>query len=343
MVGKWFAPMCAALFLVGCDGAPLGASLGSRESRERRSFEMVRSASEEMALGDAATARSRIDNAISVLGGDVRARTEVARQLLLLGRHEAAERVLYPLLSRDDVTAVPALSWGVLAVAAGRKGDAGTEARARDRARTAASAERAAFGARPRQDLERARLVRRLLDLADYHDMAPVDASAVVAACREAVEVARQSPIARARLARALADHGTTSQDRREAAESGLLALQYAAEQGGAGEQEAMLKDAYGWALVRRGESNDIAAARRVLAEAIDADPENASVRFHYGVALRSAGLLERAAVEFGRAVLLRPDYTEAREARRQVETMPGFGAKDGGKTGKPVAAPTTR
>ncbi len=319
--------MLAATVLAGCESGGLTA-LGSRESRERRAFVLVRSASEEMALGDTATARTEIDNAIAVMGGDVRARTEVARRLLLLGRHEAAERVLFPLLSSDDVTAVPALAWGVLAVSAKRKGDPGTEARARDRARTAASAEKAAFGARPKSDLERARLVRRLLDLADYHDLPPADPRAVVETSREAVEVARQSPVARARLARALADHGTSAQDHREAVESGLLALQYALEQGGAGEQDALLKDAYGWALAQRGIADDVAAARRVLAEAADADPENASVRYHLGMALRKAGMLERAAVEFGRAVLLQPDYTEARRARKEVEATPGFGAK---------------
>jgi len=313
--------------LCGCDAGTLAPVWGTRESRERRAYAAVRSASEEMALGNTATARARIDSAIAMLGGDETGRTEVARRLLQMGRHEAAERVLFPLLSRDDVAGVPALTWGILAVAANRKGDRGTEARAWDRARTAASNERTMFGARPKNEIDRARTVRRLLDLADYHDLSPGDASSEIEACREAVEVARQSPVARARLAMALADHGESTETRNEAVENGLLGLQYAAEQGGAGDLEATLKDAYGWALVRRGVGDDVSAAHRVLAEAAEVDPENPVVRYHYGMALRKSGLKERAGVEFGRALLLRPDYAEARSARREVEAELGASA----------------
>lgn len=322
-MSRWIFPAAlAAIALTGCDASPLGASLASRESRDIQAAAMVRRAVDDMGSGDSATGRSRIDGAVALLGRDTRARAEIARQLVELGRPDAAERLLLPLLDDRANAGVGPLAWGILAMAASKKGDRGTEARARARAEAAATAEIARFGARPRDDQGRAEAIRRLLDLADYHAL-PLIAQPrqEIAACREAVAVARQSPLCRSRLARALADHATTAAERDEAVQNALEAIQYANEQGGFAD-EAALKDIYGWALAQRGRDVDVDGARRVLREAADIDPENASIRYHLGMAFIRDGLGDRAMVELNRALMLRPDYPEAESARRELERL---------------------
>ena len=308
------------LILTGCDSPPVGGLVGSRQQRETRAWTLVQEAVSDLATGATASGRGRIDSAVSLLGGDAEAKSRIALELLELGRPEAAERLLLPWLSEPESDRYPPLGWGVLCAAAAKRGEAATAMKARERALAAARREIGRFGERPQGDLERARRVRELLDLASYHGLDPIDGSAMIAACREAVAVARQSPLARSRLATALADHATTDAEREEAVETALESIQFHNEQGTTGADSAMFRDAYGWALLRRGKKGDVAAAMRVLADAAEESPDSPQIRFHLGLAMMAGGRPERAAVELGRAVLLRPDYPEAIAAKNLLE-----------------------
>jgi Tfp pilus assembly protein PilF len=316
--------LAAVIFLgfgvVGCDAGPAGVALGSRQQREERALQLVRDAVSDLSKGATSSARGRIDSAVALRGGDASARTRVAVDLLEAGRPEAAERLLMPSLSDTNPSALPALGWGVLATAAAKQGDSETEQQARTRAVEQARREAERFGTRPSTDIERVRRIRELLDLAKYHSLPPADGRQVIAACREAVAVARQSPIARSRLARALADYGRTNAERDEAVETALEAIQFHREQVGAARDLADLHDAYGWALLRRGQGTDTEAACRVLGDAIEDMPENPDLRLHYGLALAACGKRDAAEVELGRALLLRPDFPEAMAAKQAIE-----------------------
>jgi len=307
------------LWIVGCDSGPAAVALGSRQQREDRALQLVRDAVNDLASGATASARGRIDSAVALRGGDASAKTRVAVDLLEAGRPEAAERLLLPALSQSRADALPALGWGVLATAAAKRGDSETERQARERAGEQARREIERFGTRPATDIERVRRIRELLDLAKYHALPPADGKAVIAACREAVAVARQSPIARSRLARALADHGVSDAEKDEAVETALEAIQFHREQSGGVGESAELQDAYGWALLRRGQGNDTEAACRVLGDTVEDMPENPDLRFHYALALAACGKRDAAEVELGRALLLRPDFPEAMAAKQSL------------------------
>lgn len=315
------------LWIVGCDSGPAAVALGSRQQREDRAHHLVRDAVNDLASGATASARGRIDSAVALRGGDASARTRVAVDLMEAGRPEAAERLLLPALSQNNPDALPALGWGALATAAAKRGDSDTERQARERAVERARREIQRFGTRPTTDIERVRRIRELLDLAKYHSLPPADGQAVIAACREAVAVARQSPIARSRLARALADYGASDLEKDEAVETALEAIQFHREQAGGAGEPAELQDAYGWALLRRGQGTDTEAACRVLGDAIEDMPENPDLRFHYALALAACGKRDAAAVELGRALLLRPDFPEAMAAKQSIGESVGDSA----------------
>ncbi|MBC8104006.1 MAG: tetratricopeptide repeat protein [Cytophagales bacterium] len=81
--------------------------------------------------------------------------------------------------------------------------------------------------------------------------------------------------------------------------------------------------DSYGWALFKK---NDLAGARRVLREAVDAEPSIAEMHYHLGVVYGQLGLIREAHLELGRALLLDPDSAEAREAKKRLRQPPGQG-----------------
>lgn len=306
-------------FLAGCEAVPAANLFSNKQQRDEQSRLLVRQAVADLTSGAATAARGRIDTAVALRGGDGVAKTLVAIELMELGRPEAAERLLLPFLSLPGATTLPALGWGVLATAAAKRGDTEAELQARERAMVQAKSVAARFGERPTSEIDRARRIRELLDLAKFHGLPPADGKAVVAACREAVAVARQSPVALSRLARALADYADSDADRDSAVDTALEAIQFQREQKGNAIASAELRDAYGWALLRRGRGDDSQAALRVLGDAVEDQPENPELRLHFGMALAAGGQQERALVEIERALLLRPDYPAAQLAKQEL------------------------
>ncbi|HEX3000554.1 MAG TPA: tetratricopeptide repeat protein [Armatimonadota bacterium] len=76
--------------------------------------------------------------------------------------------------------------------------------------------------------------------------------------------------------------------------------------------QAGGILDSLGWALYQR---DDVAAALPQLTAASERIPSSGEIRYHLGMALARSGLRDRALVELGKAVILEPDLTGAREA----------------------------
>jgi tetratricopeptide (TPR) repeat protein len=110
-----------------------------------------------------------------------------------------------------------------------------------------------------------------------------------------------------------LADEGTTPAEWNEALDLTRRALALAP-------TDAMIRDSYGWALYRVG---DTKAARRVLRQAADDLPGEPDAHYHLGVALAKLGLISEARTEFARALRLRPDHEKAKTALAGLPAVP--------------------
>ena len=110
-----------------------------------------------------------------------------------------------------------------------------------------------------------------------------------------------------------MADEGTTPAEWNEALDLTRRALAQAP-------NDAMIRDSYGWALYRTG---DTKAARRVLRQAADDLPDEPDAHYHLGVALAKLGLSSEARAEFARTLRLRPDHEKAKAALAGLPAAP--------------------
>ena len=58
----------------------------------------------------------------------------------------------------------------------------------------------------------------------------------------------------------------------------------------------------------------------------MDLAPDQAELRYHLGVVYAQQGLTGEADIELSRALVLKPDYPEARRARALLRQAPGEG-----------------
>ena len=84
-----------------------------------------------------------------------------------------------------------------------------------------------------------------------------------------------------------------------------------------------MIMDSYGWALFKK---NDLAGARRMLRESVDAAPLNAETHYHLGVVYAQLGLTTDAVREFDRALVLDPENEDVLQAKKRLHLPPGQG-----------------
>jgi tetratricopeptide (TPR) repeat protein len=116
-----------------------------------------------------------------------------------------------------------------------------------------------------------------------------------------------------------LADQGTTHADYGAAVDQTKHAVDLM-QQAGADQPEIL--DSYGWALFK---VNDLQGARRVLREAVDADPDEPESHYHLGMVYAQMGRAGDAQLELSRALVLDPDL---REAKRALDKLHQPGAK---------------
>jgi Flp pilus assembly protein TadD len=151
--------------------------------------------------------------------------------------------------------------------------------------------------------------VLRYLQAGNYYGEIKGEPEKALTILREACRLAPDSAVTRNALGYTLADKGTKPEHFDEA----LALTKKAAEQM---PESGSILDSYGWALYKK---NDLKAALRVLADAAEAEPETPEIHYHLGMALQTTGQLREAKLEFDRALLLRPDYAEARRERDRL------------------------
>ncbi len=244
---------------------------------------------------------------------------QVAQRLLDAGRPaEAAQFLGRALHDPDRGVAWDPWLWSILADAWTKTDDRKQAAQAAAEATARARAILGGIGAAEAGEAGAGgtEAVRRLLQAGLYFLERREDTSRALLALREAVRRAPGNPETLNALGYALADKGKTREEFQEALELTRLALHNAP-------GDPMIMDSVGWALFKNG---DLSGARRILRETVDVAPDAAEIRYHLGVVYAQQGLTGEADIELSRALVLKPDYPEARRARALLRQAPGEG-----------------
>ena len=244
---------------------------------------------------------------------------QIAQRLLEAGRTaEAAQFLARALRDPDRGVAWDPWLWGVLADAWRKIDDQKQARQAMAEAEVRAEAILASIGNAGADEPEAGRpgAVRRLLQASRYFLESRDDVPRALRALREAVRRDPDNPEALNALGYALADEGKTTAEFQEALELTRKALRLAP-------GNPMIMDSVGWALFKTG---DLAGARRLLRECVDAVPDEPEIRYHLGVVYAQQGRTAEAHTELSRALVLKRDYPEARRALDLLRQAPGEG-----------------
>jgi tetratricopeptide (TPR) repeat protein len=79
--------------------------------------------------------------------------------------------------------------------------------------------------------------------------------------------------------------------------------------------------DSYGWALLKRNQKDDLTTATYVITQAREGASEFPEIHYHLAVAQVAQKQYDLAAISLERALLLQPDYPEAKELREKVKS----------------------
>ncbi len=135
---------------------------------------------------------------------------------------------------------------------------------------------------------------------------------------------AKQSPLALSRCALAYAELSGTPKDLDKAVTLAEDAVLFAREQGTIDSVIVKLKDTLGWVRLLRGKPDDIEAARLILREVVDENPDSATSRYHLARTWEALGLLDRAVTEYQRVLSLRPDDSETKQRLKVLKSLGG-------------------
>jgi tetratricopeptide (TPR) repeat protein len=148
-------------------------------------------------------------------------------------------------------------------------------------------------------DRDKAVVILMSLDAIDFLQAKAVNKPAdAIKLAEKLAAYAKQSPLALSRCALAYAELSGTPKDLDKAVTLAEDALLFAREQGTVETVIVRLKDTLGWVHLLRGKPQDLAAARLLLREVVDNNPDNASYRYHLARTWEALGLLDRAITE---------------------------------------------
>jgi Tfp pilus assembly protein PilF len=314
----------------GCSMLAGYTRLRTMDQREHAARARIQFAVDSLERGESRAADNAIDEAVRIRGNTSDAVASVANDLIGLGRPAPAARILNEALKNETMAKSPLL-WARLAKAYDKAGDKAQAGPADEEAERRAQAVLDTIGQQP--PLKQGNLPLKLdatiglfRQTGFYYCDVKKDPEKTFMAFREALRLMPNNPILKNDLGYFLADMGTTSAHFEEA----LRLTRAAAE---AMPDDARVLDSYGWALYKIG---DHPAARRVMRTAVDISPNLWELRYHFGRVLVATGETPLALLEMERALLLRPDYTPAKEWRDKLlkETSAAPASPD------PVASP---
>ncbi len=308
-----------AIFLVGCslDGLRHNPALqaAARDQRQAVLRAAVAEAGRADAGGRTGAADSRLDEAVQALGGGANAYATIGESVRAQNRPALALRLLERGLQKAPDGRDDPLLLGALARAARQNGKTNRAAEAERQAAARADAilrAEAGVGVR-RTSEESEQAANRLLVAGAYFHEYAKNTPQALKAWRAALALVPDEPTLLNQVGYTLADEGTTPAEWNEALDLTRRALAKAP-------NEAMIRDSYGWALYRLG---DTKAARRILRQAADDLPDEPDAHYHLGVALAKLGLSNEARAEFTRTLRLRPDHEKAKTALAGLPAVP--------------------
>lgn len=325
--------LAIAAILSGCSPVISDTLLSPAERRER-SIEHARSAVKAQKSGNMAVLKSELDAAVAGRGGDARARADIGQLMLDFGRPDMAVQVIEPAFTLPPAKVTPAL-WTVALSAATKLDDKALVAKATVNGNASVSAIAEQLDRPVASDRDKAVIILMSLDAIDFLQSKTIsrEPDAIKLADKLAA-FAKQSPLALSRCALAYAELSGTPKDLDKAVTMAEDAVLFAREQGTIDSVVVRLKDTLGWVHLLRGKPEDLSAARLLLREVVDENPDSAIARYHLARTWEALGLLDRAITDYQRVLFLRPDDSETKQRLKVLKSL-------GGESSGPVKSPS--
>lgn len=252
---------------------------------------------------------------VRVAGGSSGVYIALASEITKAGRPADTVRYLTEATKNNEINWDPML-WHTLAQAQGKVNDTSqkalseTEAERRAEAFLKTGGPKATNGKSDTQDR-----IGRLNQVAEYYSAVKKEPARGIALLEEALRL-EENALTLNDLGYNLADRGTTDEEFTRAVALTKKAVALAP-------GNPLIMDSYGWALFKK---NDLAGARRILRETVDAAPMVSETHYHLGVVYAQLGLTTDAAREFDRALVLDPENEDVLQAKKRLHLPPGEG-----------------
>lgn len=315
--------MAVITIVSGCSPVISDTLLSPAERRER-SVEHARSAVKAQKAGNLAVLKSELDAAVAGRGGDARARADIGQLMLDFGRPDMAIQVIEPAYKLPPAKVTPAL-WNVALAAATKLDDKALLEKAKTNGNAIVDGINSQLDRPVASDRDKAVLILMSLDAIDFLQSKAINRpDDAIKLSDKLAAFAKQSPLALSRCALAYAELSGTPKDLEKAVTLAEDAVLFAREQGTIDSVIVKLKDTLGWVRLLRGKPDDIEAARLILREVVDENPDSATSRYHLARTWEALGLLDRAVTEYQRVLSLRPDDSETKQRLKVLKSLGG-------------------
>lgn len=313
-----------ALPTTGCNsGTSVSASLLPYAERTRLADDSISQAIAAFDKGDQEKGDAFLHRAVILLTSSLsddfndEGFIEVSQRIASLGRPNDAIRLLEPLTKDTRVSGDPRL-WATLAEAAKKAANTSRAQEAEARAQQATDKIVARFGSAVPASSNAMKAASLATYVGQYYsEYAQKDYPRAFQAYREALRLMPNNLVVKNNLGYMLADHGNTPAEFEEAVVLTRSVIEKEP-------NHPVFLDSFGWALYKRDNKNerDLEGARRRLREAVDLGPNIPECRFHLAVVYEKLGLLTDALREAQSAVLLKPEYSEAKALVERLKPL---------------------
>jgi tetratricopeptide (TPR) repeat protein len=236
-----------------------------------------------------------------------------ARLLLQQGKFADADKFLEP-ITRDNQQNWSPVLWAERAVAQHANDDPSAQESQTEAQRRADNLEKQLLTEKPRDIQEIDKTLVRWTQLGEYYSAfdAVRNPQKAINAYRKAHSIASANPEMLRSLGYALANLGTESKAYEEAVTLTEKAVHL--------RPSPLYQDSYGWALLKRNKKGDVANATYYLSEAREGASDIPTVHYHLATAQAAQEHYDQADISLARALLLQPDYPEAKVLRAQIK-----------------------
>jgi tetratricopeptide (TPR) repeat protein len=233
------------------------------------------------------------------------------------GKYAEAEDFLVGATQKSDCNWSPVIWFQRAIVKNASKDTAGQEQCEKEARKRAESLETQMLQSHPQDIQESDKAIVKWMQLGYYYgEFASVrNPQKAIAAYRKAHTIAPNKPEVLNSLGYALANLGENRKDYEEAANLTAKAIEINRN----AISQPMYKDSYGWALLKRNQKDDLSNAAYYLAEAREGAPDFPEIHYHLATAQAMQKQYESAGISLERALLLRPDYPEAKALRDTI------------------------